>query len=55
MLRRREFEASIKDEEHHGRTAVIAPTDKLKDLPLPRKRLRIKSGENCGEKDKGAI
>jgi hypothetical protein len=34
----RDFEASCIDEERHRKTAVIAPDDKLKNLPLTRKR-----------------
>jgi hypothetical protein len=33
-----DFEASIEDEERHRRTAITAPGDKLKNLPLTRER-----------------
>jgi hypothetical protein len=38
LQRSRDFEASIEDEERHRRSAVIAPEDKLKKLPLTRER-----------------
>ena len=34
----RDFEASCVDEERHRKTAVTAPDDKLKNLPLVRER-----------------
>jgi hypothetical protein len=34
----RDFEASCIDEERHRKTAVTAPDDKLKNLPLTRER-----------------
>ena len=33
-----DFEASCIDEERHRRTAITAPDDKLKNLPLTRER-----------------
>ena len=33
-----DFEASCIDEERHRRTAITAPEDKLKNLPLTRER-----------------
>ena len=39
LQRTRDFEASIEDEKRHRRTATTAPEDKLKNLPLTRKRL----------------
>ena len=38
LRRIRDFEASIEDEERHRRTAVTAPDNKLKNLPLTRER-----------------
>lgn len=38
LQRRRDFEASIEDEERHRRTATNAPKDKLSNLPLTRER-----------------
>ena len=38
LQRKRDFEASIQDEERHRRTATTAPEDKLKNLPLTRER-----------------
>lgn len=38
LQRSRDFEASIDDEERHRRTAVTAPDDKLKNMPLTRER-----------------
>ena len=39
LQRSRDFEASIEDEERHRKTAPIVQEDKLKNLPLTRKRL----------------
>jgi hypothetical protein len=38
LQRSRDFEASIEDEERHRRTAITAPEDKLKSLPMTRER-----------------
>ncbi len=38
LQRTRDFEASIEDEKRHRRTAITAPEDKLKNLPLTRER-----------------
>ena len=38
LQRIRDFEASIEDEERHQKTAIAAPEDKLKNLPLARER-----------------
>ena len=38
LRRIRDFEASIEDEERHRWTAVTAPDNKLKNLPLTRER-----------------
>jgi len=38
LQRSRDFEASVENEERHRRSAVIAPEDKLKKLPLTRER-----------------
>ena len=38
LQRNRDFEAASKDEERHARTAISAPADKLKNLPLTRER-----------------
>ena len=38
LQRSRDFEASIKDEERHRRTATLASSDKLENLPLTRER-----------------
>jgi hypothetical protein len=38
LQRSRDFEASIEDEERHRRSAVAAPEEKLKKLPLTRER-----------------
>jgi len=38
LQRVKDFEASCIDEERHRRTATTAPEDKLKNLPLTRKR-----------------
>jgi hypothetical protein len=39
LQRNRNFEASIEDEERHRKTAITAPEDKLKNLPLTREPL----------------
>ena len=39
LQRRRDFEASIEDEERNRRAATQAPKDKLSNLPLTRERL----------------
>ena len=38
LKRSRDFEVSVEDEERHRRSAVTAPEDKLKKLPLTRER-----------------
>ena len=38
LQRSRDFEASIEDEERHRRTATLASSDKLVNLPLTRER-----------------
>ena len=38
LQRSRDFEASIDDEERHRRTATLASSDKLENLPLTRER-----------------
>ena len=54
LQRIRDFEEASIDEERHRRTAIVAPKDKLNNLPLTRERFEGYCGENCGEKDKGA-
>ena len=38
LQRTRDFNAAAVDEERHGRTATIAPSDKLQNSPLTRER-----------------
>jgi len=38
LQRSRDFETSCIDEERHRKTAITAPEDKLKNLPLTRER-----------------
>jgi Mg2+/Co2+ transporter CorC len=38
LQRIKDFEAAVVDEGRHGRTATIAPSDKLQNSPLTRER-----------------
>ena len=54
LQRSRDFEASIEDEERHRKTAIAAPDNKLKNLPLTRERLEDWMwGKLWGKKKKG--